>query len=289
MGYSRVLMRLPSPPPALLLLISLQVSASQTQPQALSQAAPDAAELDFTQAILAELEATSPQAAERVRQADAARSLGDLTRAGELYAQAAALAPESDHPLRRHCTVLQQAGLRSQALPRCEQALALSDRPENRVALAFTLLDLPSGAAASPADLDRATALLQQAWDQSPDDPMNARLRCHLAGRREDLDLLRACVADLERLAPAHVMTGFHSWELAFREQRWGAALAALDRAQAAGMPAADADSFRELTRQERPWWTTWGPALAVGALAGALSWWGLQRLSRRASTHPKR
>ncbi|MCK6503870.1 hypothetical protein L6R53_10800 [Myxococcota bacterium] len=266
--------------PATLCLFSWGGSALASQAPALD---PQAAEAAFTEAVLAELEASSPAAAQLLRQADAARALGDRTRAGELYAQAAALAPDSDHPLRRHCTVLQEAGLRTEALPRCERALSLSGRPENRVALAFTLLDLPSGAASGPADLARAHTLLDQALAQAPDDPMNARLRCHLASRAEDTALLRACVADLERLAPDHVMTGFHAWELAFRDQRWADALAALDRAQAAGMPASDADSFRALTRDARPAWMTWGPALAVGALAGALSFVLLQLRGRRA------
>lgn len=265
-------------PVALGLLVQGRVALASQEPSL----DPQASEAAFTQVVLDELRAASPQAAEILRQADAARALGDLSRAGELYAEAALLAPDSDHPLRRHCTVLQEAGLRAEALPRCERALSLAGRPENRVALAFALLDLPSGALATSVDRQRALALLEQARSQAPDDPMNARLRCHLASRAEDTDLLRACVADLERVAPGHVMTGFHAWELAFQDQRWADALAALDRAQAAGMPASDADSFRALTRDARPAWMTWGPALVIGALAGALSFALLQRRARR-------
>lgn len=275
MGYSGPVMV-----PLLSLLLPL-AGASQVS-------APDPAEADaaFSAAILSELQEVDAEAADILRRADAARAQGDLSQAGALYAELVERAPALDHAWRRHCTVLQEAGLRDEALPRCQQALALADRPENQVALAYVLLDVPSGAAATPADRTRAGALLASARAQAPDDPMSARLRCHLATELDDVDLLAACVADLERVAPDHVMTGFHSWDLAFRQGRWADALAALERAEAAGMPAADAESFRQLTRDARPWWTVWVPALGAGALMGGLSLLIGRRL-RRTATGP--
>jgi len=234
--------------------------------------APPDTDQAYTDRIVAELQAQDPDAAALFAQAAAARDLGQLSRAGDLYAQVTQLQPTLDHAWRRHCTVLQEAGLRDEALPRCEQALALSPRSENQVSLAYVLLDVPSGVAATASDRARARELLVAARSQAPDDPMNARLRCHLAMEEDDLELLRACVADLERLAPHHVMTGFHAWALAYREGRWNDALDALDQAQAAGMPAMDADSFRRLTRLARPWYLRWGPALGVGATLGLLT-----------------
>ncbi len=231
----------------------------------------------FEQAVAAELREADPEAAALLAQADEARARGDLAAAGELYARLVERLPEDDHSRRRHCLVLQELGVRDQALQRCEQALALKARPENRVALAMVLLDLPSGAQRSAADLARAEELLAQAARESSEDPMIPRLLCHLASEREDAAGLRACLPELERLAPQHVKTAWHAWELARMEGRAEDALAALDRAQAAGMPAEDADAFRELTRPTVDRGARWPVALGVGALLGGLVFWVLR------------
>ena len=266
------------------LIFFLLVSVARAEPllPAGPPLAPPKTDQAITERVAAQLDPSDPQAAELFRQAAAAHELGELPRAGELYAAVTRLEPQLDHAWRRHCTVLQEAGMRSLALPRCEQALALSSRPENQVAMAYVLLDVPSGNLATQADDSRALQLLQSAWAQDPDDPMNARLRCHLAMDQDDLDLLGACVADLQRVAPNHVMTGFYAWALAFRQSRWRAALVALDQAQVAGMPAMDADSFRRLTLRARPWYWTWGPALAAGGVLGGLTLVLGRRLGRR-------
>ena len=233
---------------------------------------PDAAAARATAAALAELEAKDPLAAQAFQEADAARALGDPGRAGEGYARVLERVPDFAPALRRHCLVLQEAGLRDEALDRCRRARALSELPENRVGLAFVLLDLPAGVAASPGDRAEARQLLAEAKAMDPDDPVAARLRCHLAMEEDDLDLLREGLADMERLAPEHVMTAWYGWSLAHREGRWTEALAALDRAEAAGMDPADVRGFRRLTLDARPWTATWGPALAVGGGLGLLS-----------------
>ncbi|NOY28120.1 MAG: hypothetical protein GXP62_19820 [Oligoflexia bacterium] len=255
-----------------LLSIALLLAAAQAAPQA-PTAPPLPDDAAFTTAILAELRQQNPDAATLFEQAQAARDQGELSRAGQLYGQVTQLLPASDHAWRRHCVVLQDAGMRDQALPRCRTALDLNPRPENRVALAYTLLDVPSGEGASAADRAEARDLLEAARAVAPDDPTNARLRCKLAMDQDDIDLLRVCVADLDRVAKDQVMTSFYAWSLAFREHRWRDALHALDQAQAAGMPGADAESFRALTRKARPRWTVWGPALGIGAVLGAAVW----------------
>ena len=70
----------------------------------------------FTAAIVAELQAQDAEAADLLERADAARILGDLSQAGALYAELVERVPGVDHAWRRHCTVLQEAGLRDEAL-----------------------------------------------------------------------------------------------------------------------------------------------------------------------------
>lgn len=251
---------------------------------ALLGGAPALADDSFEQAVAAELREVDPDAAALLSQADEARAKGDLAAAGALYAQLVERLPEDDHSRRRHCLVLQELGVREQAMLRCEEALALKARPENRVALAMVLLDLPSGAQRSAADLARAEQLLGLAVADSTEDPMIPRLLCHLASEKEDAAGLRACLPELERLAPDHVKTAWHTWELARMEGRTDDALAALDRAQAAGMPAEDADAFRGLTRPSSGETGRWPIALAVGAVLGGLVLW-LMRPTKEASS----
>lgn len=239
--------------------------------------ASDGASEAFEQVVRVELAAADPEALALLDQAEAAAEAGDLAAAGTAYATLADRLPGDDHSRRRHCLVLQELNLRDQALPRCEEALALRERPENRVALAMVLLDLPSGARRSEADLARAEEQLVLAAAESTEDPMIPRIRCHLASEREDAAGLAACLPDLERLAPDHVKTAWFSWQLAQMEGRTDEALQALDRAEAAGMPAEDAAAFRALTRAEGGEGRPWPLALGVGASLGAVMFWWLR------------
>ncbi len=234
----------------------------------------------LSEAAVAALAAQSPEAAERFAAADAARDAGNPALAGAAYADVLALVPDFVPALRRHCLVLQESGLRDEALPRCRRALELDDAPENRVALAYVLLDRPEGIAAGPAERTEARRLLAEAWARDPDDVANARLRCQLAVDEDDLQLLAACTADLDRLAPDHVLTAWHVWLLAQREGRVDDALAALERAQDAGMPAEDVAVFRELTRSSAPRWTG-PPRLLLGLVFASMIAWGFYRLAR--------
>ncbi|MCB9781240.1 MAG: hypothetical protein H6742_21920 [Alphaproteobacteria bacterium] len=235
----------------------------------------------FQQAVLAELQAASPDAAARYEQADAAWKLGELSRAGTLFAQAADALPDSPHPLRRHCGVLLEAGMRDSAIERCRAALARAETPENQVALAAALLAVPLQLPVTDGDRREARALLLAARDADADDPMNAALRCHLAEDGDaaaDIPLLEGCVADLDRLGADPQRTAFLAWRLAHAQGRYEDALAALDRAEAAGMAPEDARRFRSLTLREQ------GPPLlriALGA-GGGLVLFGLVQLLRR-------
>ncbi len=242
---------------------------------------PDPRAALVTAEAVAALQAVDPAAAAAFAAADDARDRGDLAAAGTGYAAVLQRVPDFPPALRRHCLVLQDSGQRDEALPRCRQAAALSDRPENAVALAYVLLDMPSGVDATLDDRKEARHLLIAADQQDPDDPVNARLRCQIAMDEGDHALLSDCVEDMERVAPDHVLTAWHAWALAHEEGRIDDALGALDRAAAAGMPPDDVASFRRLTLKERPPWTRWGPALLVGLVLGLLSFslfWGLWR-----------
>lgn len=213
---------------------------------------------------------------------DRERDAGALGRAGELYAQAAARDPADDESRRKHGMVLHELGLREEALARCREALALRDAAESHIALAIVLLDLPSGARRSPADRAEALEHIARAEALGSLDPMLPRLRCQLASEEQDRAGLEACVPELERRAPDHVMSAWHRFELERMRGDAARARAALDRAEALGMPAADAAAFRALLTAEGGDRGHLALALGCGLSAGLLAWWGTGKLGRR-------
>lgn len=211
---------------------------------------------------------------------DREREAGRLGRAGELYARAAERNPADDESRRKHGMVLHELGLREEAIARCREALALRDAAESHIALAIVLLDLPSGARRSAADRTEALEHIARAEALGSQDPMLPRLRCQLASEEQDRAGLEACVPELERLAPDHVMSAWHRFELERMRGDAARARAALDRAEALGMPAADAAAFRAMLAAEgggRP-----ALALGCGLAVGLLAWWGTGKMSRR-------
>lgn len=267
---------------SLLLAMLLALSPAGAGPASVSDpvAGADAA---FQMAVLAELRGLDPDAAAAYAQAEAAWKLGDLAGAGEGYGVAHQRLPDSPHPLRRHCGVMLQAGMRAGAITHCRAALEREQAPENQVALAAALLAPALTEEVSPSELEEARALLETARQADSDDLMNARLRCHLAEERGAAELLADCAADLQRLAPDEVQTWFLSWRLAMEQGDPDAALAALDRAQAAGMSADDLTRFRGLTvREQGPAWSELGPRAAAGAGLGLLVFLGIRLWRRR-------
>jgi hypothetical protein len=135
--------------------------------------------------------------------------------------------------------------------------------------------------------LDEAAYSAHRAAKHAPASSEPAMLLATVALARNDMQALRAAVAELEGAAPADARTQRLAVLLALAEGDLDRAEAALARARAAGLPAAEADALAERIGAERPFYAAWLRAGAWGlaglaAVALALVGAGLH-LGRRA------
>jgi Zn-dependent protease with chaperone function len=251
---------------------------------------------EFTARITAELDAHNPRAAELFTQANRAADSLAWDVAEARYRQVIALEPAFYHAKRRLCSTLVQERRRAEALVLCREAWKVAHTPENRGALVHALAVPIEGDTPSAAALSEAVTLAQDIVADTASDRYALASACIAALGREDLPLLRACVARLDRVAPAEVPTNYFGYIVAASDREWGLAEARIRRAEAAGLPAdAAADARRALDRA-RPWWPkllrlaglaagAWVAGVLLLVVAGALLSLAALRAAQRVAT----
>lgn len=207
----------------------------------------------FSARITKELARVNPKAAGVFKAANQARDSGDLHRAETLYRQVRQIAPDFQDATRRLCGVVLELGRRQEALSLCREAFTAQPTTDNRAALAWALIQ--SGLSApTPAEIQEAVAhagalVAQPEWSE-----FGLVTACQAAYLGNNLELLRACSARLERVGSrngAH----FGIWLLDMAQGDYGAARAHLEQGRAAGMSPQLYATLAAETDKARPLW----------------------------------
>lgn len=207
----------------------------------------------FSARITQELARVNPSAAAVFTLANQARDSGDLHRAEALYRQVRQLAPDFQAATRRLCGVVMELGRRPEALSLCREAFAAESTVDNRVALARALIQ--SGPTApTPAEIQEAVGYARTLVAQPESNEFGLVTACQAAVLGNNLELLRACSARLERVGSP---TGAHYgiWLLDMAQGDYGAARAHLEQGRAAGMSPQLYATLAAETDKARPLW----------------------------------
>lgn len=163
--------------------------------------------------LVADLEAKSAPAAERVRDAKKAATEGEHLRAYNLLKEALALLPEHAALTRRTALAAFRIDRRDEGLALARKAVVLDPAPENQVALAQILLRTEERE-----DGQEASALVVKAADTVPEDPLAQGVCCVVTAKWGPRDALHRCTNRYLRTAPDEAEAHFYG------------AVAALDR-----------------------------------------------------------
>jgi tetratricopeptide (TPR) repeat protein len=143
-----------------------------------------------------------PHARELFDQGEARLFAGDLERAAELFGHAASEAPQSALASRRQCQALTQLGRHEEAIAACRKAVSNQGSAMDLRAMAAALISgdkLPT-----TEETGHALMFARRARELMPTEPWGYAAQCDVAARLGDTAMLNDCVADLERVAPAH-------------------------------------------------------------------------------------
>jgi tetratricopeptide (TPR) repeat protein len=149
---------------------------------------------------LARLAHEHPGARALFDRGEAALTSGAVASAAALFGAAAAQAPESALAARRNCEVLVKLERRSEALAACREAVRRQGSPMDFRASVTALMAGPGQPTSD--ELAQAILLAHSARETRPDEPWGYAAECDIAKRLNDVELGKACLAGLQRVAP---------------------------------------------------------------------------------------
>jgi Zn-dependent protease with chaperone function len=211
------------------------------------QAAVKAEQAAYEAKVLAELEAVAPGALADGRAASEAYVADRWEEAIAAYQRVLQKAPRFSHALRRICNVQVQLNQFDAAVGNCRAALTAAPLPENRAALARALAHAPE----RPGTKAEAARLAREALSGKPDASL-AIIACDVALEVDDAQLLSACVAALQAVAPASMQAHFFASLSAATHADYDLAESELKVAREAGLPAEAADKLAAAIRRAR-------------------------------------
>jgi Zn-dependent protease with chaperone function len=223
--------------------------------------------LEYDAKVVAELAQVAPPAVPEAKRAGEAYRSGRWQEAFDGYGRVLAAAPGFSHALRRQCRARLALGDRAGALTLCRAALAAAPTPENRMALADTLV-ADAGRDLTEEERSRAADLARTAFHAEPADLSTAGSACDVALRVSEWQLLKDCSERLVALAPGELATEYYAVFGSLLREEYRAARRHLAAARAAGLPADAAGHLEELLDANEPAWSRWG-LLAIEALVG--------------------
>lgn len=215
-----------------------------------------------------QLNALDPGAVAAWRAANDARQQQKHDDAARLYAEVFARVPSFVHALRRQAGEELELGRRDLALQHGRAALEMDGSAENMAMLAAALITFKDNSKPSAAELEEAKKLANEAARKSPGEAYPQNVLAAVAIESDDLDALRIATGKLEVLAPEEPATHIYRFTIAASEGRWSEAHDALERAKAAGLPAAAYDSMKKQLEAATPWYVRWMKPMAM-ALGG--------------------
>jgi Zn-dependent protease with chaperone function len=218
-------------------------------------------------AIVAALDARSPEAAQAFREGTAAMGQKDYAAADAAYARAEALLPAASDPTRRRCGLALERGEREHAIALCREALKKEAAPKNATALALALVD-DAGGAPSASEKSEAQALIDRAIRDEGHDYFTQLAAARVAIAREDAKALHAASSALDRIAPDALGACVIRFVRAAAEGRNDEAREALLAARAAGLPEGAYTSYVEKLDEQTRW-----PAMVRFPLGVSVGW----------------
>jgi Zn-dependent protease with chaperone function len=211
----------------------------------------------------AALEDVDPKLGALFREATAALDAGKYPEARAAYEKVLARAPNHAPTLRRLAYAVQATGDPRRAIELARRAREALPGREGDYAVASAL-----AAEGSPASLDQATELAGRLMSNEPEEG-EATLAAMIFARTQRIPDLGRAIAVLERLAPDAVGTNYLGAMYYAANDDPKQASAAIDRAEAAGLPAAEAARFREETGINRQRTLRWAASVAGYAFGG--------------------
>lgn len=242
----------------------------------------------YEAALIQQLQKLDPDQVDRFRQANQAREAKDLQRASSLYDQVRARVPAFSAATRRMCGVESELGHRDDAIKLCREALRREDLPENKSALARTLLHMPNEQDKPTSnELGEALRLSAEAALVKRDDLFANVVHCEAALRSNDLKGMKWCSSRMKVIAPKEPITHMVLAIVEASEGRFEQGLEALEEAHRLGLPDRDYKHLKGAIEDARPASETLVPlALRTGVswVAGLLVLLGLGVLLSRAT-----
>ena len=152
----------------------------------------------------------APATAQRIERGEAllraATTVADFEKAAALFREAAREAPHSALVWRRSCQALTLLGRHDEAVRAC--AKALYEHNTSGLALRATVGALMSGPE-SPTGTETGYAIVHasRARQVLSNDPAGYAGQCDIAEKLGDIEMLKACIFELQRVAPGHYET----------------------------------------------------------------------------------
>jgi tetratricopeptide (TPR) repeat protein len=158
---------------------------------------------------VASIAATHPKAAAKLMEGEAlleTPSTPNIEKAARLFGEAAEDERASGLLYRRQCQALAALGRHQEAVAACEKSLSVDYR--SVYGMRAMVGALMSGSS-PPTSKEVAEALIHahRAYQVAPDEPAGFAGRCDIAEKIGDMEMLNACIVDLERVAPEHYET----------------------------------------------------------------------------------
>ncbi len=200
---------------------------------------------EFESAIIAELEALSPESVEDFEAATTAYDQDDFAAAVEGYRKVIADAPEFDHAFRRLCYSLVELGNIKEGIAQAEKAVEIHRSPINLFALARAIA-FPGDEhpPPSPDAVQFAYGLAREAAKADPGEAAFTILRAELAMQCENAPGFRESVNLLLEHHSEQMITHYFAAVLAVYNEEWTKAEHHIREAGLRGLPEDVVDEF---------------------------------------------
>lgn len=149
------------------------------------------------------LRGREPEAGRQLEEGEKLLAQGKAQHAADLFRKVTERAPENGLAWRRLCQALTDIGPKKAALEACDRAVVARASPMTyRAAVAALMSSTPT-----PDELGVAVLYATSARRMMPEQPWGYAAECSIADRLGDQQMLKSCIAELERVAPNHYET----------------------------------------------------------------------------------
>ena len=237
---------------------------------AVALAQPRQRDMEKEQRLWQELQAIAPDAVETFKAATAALDKNDFAEAVRLYQLVYKKAPNSDIVMRRLGGALVFGGHKPEGFALLEAAVKKKESPENMINLAQCLFLPGDNGEARREDSDRALLFARRAAHlYQGDDPTYLIVWAMISLKTSHVEYVRQATARLLVEHPDLMETHYYTAFVAIKDKDWGKVEAEIERAQALGLSAAEAEEVLQaagLRGRLRAWRYAYFTLYAIGA-----------------------